>query len=133
MTNSTGANSVPFVMLFVILRPLGVENPSLVHALVGMRPKVVALHLDQVSRQVSGPQAVYICQGSHEGRRRQAQTRHGLDHAMQVRQAYGYCLTQRWVQQQVQQVRLPQVSRADRLEQLRANDAATTPDARHSR
>src|SRR4030042_5699010 len=92
------------------------EYPALVNALVSVSPEVIALRLDQVSRQVGRAQAVNISQRRHECRHRQAQPGSNLYHAMQVIQAGGYRLTQRLIEQEVEKIRGVVVGITDWLE-----------------
>lgn len=104
------------------------EHAFLIGTLVGMRPEVVALGLDQVSRQHFCAVAVVVGNGRREGRNRDT-VLHGIGNhvAQRLLVIVGNFLEVR-CQQQVGDIFVFGIGIGDLLQELGADDAAGAED-----
>lgn len=108
------------------------ECTRLVHTLVGVSTEVITLALDQSGRQTLGTQAVEVRERRCECRGRQA-VACGFGHHVAPGAFGGFDGVLEIRCEQQRHIGLTGFERfGDAVEELRTDDAATTPDARHS-
>ena len=112
-----------------VTRPVGVEGlvARLIHALVRVCAKVVALRLNQIRRQPSAANAVEEGQRRGESGHRYAEQRGLRDNHAQRRDASLQLVGEERIEDEVLETRVAVERLLDVAQETRADDAATAP------
>ena len=115
----------------ILIQPFGVEHTFFIRTLIGMRTEVVTLCLNQVRWQNSSTIAVVICHRSGEGRNRDTILYRVRNNITQRLLIFVCNLLEVRRQQKVRDTCIFSISIGDFLQELSANDTASTEDLRN--